>query len=823
MPTKKKESSPKSKKPDTKKAKKSAKADYDSSSIKVLKGLEAVKKRPGMYIGDTDDGTGLHHMVYEIVDNSIDEALAGYCDEISVKILADDCVEVKDNGRGIPTDMHEEGVSAAEVIMTKLHAGGKFDDNSYKVSGGLHGVGVSVVNALSEDLKLTIHRGGKTHEQQYSNGDPKSKLKVVGKSDQTGTEVIFTPSSTTFSNILYDFNILETRLKELSFLNSGLKINLSDDRTGKEVKFLHKGGLAEFVAFLNNKRTTVNSIFHFVKESKTGITIEVSLQWNDGYQENIQCYTNNIKQRDGGTHLVGFRTALTRTLNNFMEREGMNSKDKVATSGDDAREGLVAIVSVKVPDPKFSSQTKDKLVSSEVRPVVEQEVYKALSEYLLENPAEAKLIAQKIIDAARAREAARKARELTRRKGVFEGGGLPGKLSDCQEKDPSKSEIYLVEGESAGGSAKQGRDRHFQAILPLKGKILNVEKARLDKVLSSEEIVILITALGCGIKGEEWKEEKLRYHRIIIMTDADVDGSHIRTLILTLFYRHMPELIEKGYIYIAQPPLYKLKKGKQETYVKDDGSLRELLLAEILDDAKLVLNKKGESISGQALGKLISQHEKIQTIMNGLIHTYPMEVLERIKYIKLLKDLDSKKEVERWCKSLENGLNETADQGSYWRVSSKLSNESSLYEPHINLIKHGTIKDWVITKAFIRSKAYKDISGFGEDLVDLIKKDSYFELGGKKFEAINFAESIEGLLNASRKSFTISRYKGLGEMNASQLWDTTMDPETRRLGQVTINDAQAADDLFHALMGDEVEPRKDFIDQNAKFVTNLDI
>ena len=501
----------------------------------------------------------------------------------------------------------------------------------------------------------------------------------------------------------------------------------------------------------------------------------------------------------------------------------MNSKDKVATSGDDAREGLVAIVSVKVPDPKFSSQTKDKLVSSEVRPVVEQEVYKALSGYLLEKPAEAKLIVQKIIDAARAREAARKARELTRRKGVFEGGGLPGKLSDCQEKDPSKSEIYLVEGESAGGSAKQGRDRHFQAILPLKGKILNVEKARLDKVLSSEEIVILITALGCGIKGEEWQEEKLRYHRIIIMTDADVDGSHIRTLILTLFYRHMPELIEKGYIYIAQPPLYKLKKGKQETYVKDDGSLRELLLAEILDDAKLVLNKKGESISGQALGKLISQHEKIQTIMNGLIHTYPMEVLERIKYIKPLKDLDSEKEVKRWCKSLENGLNEAADQGSYWKVSSKLSNESSLYEPRINLIKHGTTKDWVVTKAFIRSKAYKDISGFGEDLVDLIKKDSYFELGGKKFEAINFAESIEGLLNASRKSFTISRYKGLGEMNASQLWDTTMDPETRRLGQVTINDAQAADDLFHALMGDEVEPRKDFIDQNAKLVTNLDI
>ena len=823
MPAKKKSSASKATKTNPKQTKKTTEESYDSSSITVLKGLEAVKKRPGMYIGDTDDGTGLHHMVYEIVDNSIDEALAGHCDEITVNILADDCVSVSDNGRGIPTDMHEEGMSAAEVIMTKLHAGGKFDDNSYKVSGGLHGVGVSVVNALSEDLKLTIYRAGKVHEQEYADGAPKGKLKVTGKTDRTGTEVKFIPSQTTFSDIVFQYDVLETKLRELSYLNAGLKIILTDERTSKKKEFFHKGGLAEFVAFLNTKRTTVNSIFHFVKESKDGITTEVALQWNDGYQENVQCYTNNIKQRDGGTHLVGFRTALTRTLNNYMDKEGMNNKEKISTSGDDAREGLVAVISVKVPDPKFSSQTKDKLVSSEVRPVVEQEVYKALTEYLLENPAEAKLVATKIIEAARAREAARKARELTRRKGVFEGGGLPGKLSDCQEKDPAKSEVYLVEGESAGGSAKQGRDRHFQAILPLKGKILNVEKARLDKVLSSEEIVILISALGCGIKGEEWQEEKLRYHRIIIMTDADVDGSHIRTLLLTLFYRQMPELIEKGYIYIAQPPLYKLKKGKQETYVKDDLELRELLVAEILDDAKLVLNKKGESITGQALGKFISQHEKIQNVVKGLTHIYPIELLEGIKHAHFIEGLDDDKELKKWCSNLEKYLNENAEQGSAWNVGPEKKDGSEHLEPSVTLVRHGTKSNWYLNKAFFKSKAYKDIASHGAELSDMFNKDSYFEISGKQIAVENFAHALEEVLLISERSFTKSRYKGLGEMNAEQLWDTTMNPDMRILGQVSIQDALAADELFHALMGDEVEPRKDFIDENAKLVVNLDV
>ena len=797
---------------------------YDSTNITVLKGLEAVKKRPGMYIGDTDDGTGLHHMVYEVVDNSIDEALAGHCDSVEVIILADDSVLVRDNGRGIPVDIHkQEGVSAAEVIMTKLHAGGKFDDNSYKVSGGLHGVGVSVVNALSKDLHLTIRRDGKVFEQHYSDGVPKAKLKATGKSENTGTEIKLTPSRETFSNVVFDFDILAAKLRDLSFLNAGLKIILEDQRVDKKKKFEHKGGLAEFVEYLNGKRNTINSIFHFGKENKEGISVEVALQWNDGYQESVNCYTNNIIQRDGGTHLVGFRTALTRALNKYMDKEGLLTKEKVTASGDDAREGWVAVVSVKVPDPKFSSQTKDKLVSSEIKPIVEQEVYKHLSNYLLEKPAEARMIATKIIEAARAREAARQARELTRRKGVFDGGGLPGKLSDCTEKDPGKSEVYLVEGESAGGSAKQGRDRKFQAILPLRGKIINVEKARIDKVLSSSEIITIITALGCGIKGEDWQPEKLRYHRIIIMTDADVDGSHIRTLLLTFFYRQMPELLEKGFIYTAQRPLYKLKKGKQEVYVRDDGELREQLLAEVLDETRLVLNKKGESIGGEALSKLIAQYQKAQDSVISLTHQYPEEILQASMYVKQLSDLKSDKKVKDWSKKLQERLNDSTLNGSRWEVKAKKNNEQKVTEPEIVLYRHGSETTWKLLPGFFRSKAYKDICSFGDHINGLLSKDSYFELNGSKFSVQNFSSSVEDLVEAAKKSFTMSRYKGLGEMNADQLWDTTMDPEARLLGQVGIEDAQKADELFNSLMGDDVEPRKIFIDENAKFVVNLDV
>ena len=803
--------------------------EYGAESIKVLKGLEAVRKRPGMYIGDTDDGTGLHHMIYEVVDNAIDEALAGHCDTVWVQLNGDGSATIRDNGRGIPTDMHkEEGVSAAEVIMTQLHAGGKFDQNSYKVSGGLHGVGVSVVNALSTLLKLRIWRNGKEHYMEFSGGDAIKPLEVVGDAPITedgtplsGTEVTFYPDAEIFTMTEFDLPTLEHRLRELAFLNSGVILTLRDERSGDpvETQLHYEGGIRAFVEYLDRNKVRQIEEAISIEGEKDGITVEVALQWNDSYHEQTLCFTNNIPQRDGGTHMAGFRAALTRQINNYAQESGIAKKEKVALSGDDAREGLSCVISVKVPDPKFSSQTKDKLVSSEVRPVVENILNDKLSQWLEEHPQDARKIVTKVVEAASAREAARKARELTRRKGALDISSLPGKLADCQERDASKAELFIVEGDSAGGSAKQGRERGFQAILPLRGKILNVERARFDKMLSSQEIGTLITAMGTGIGRDDFDIEKARYHKIIIMTDADVDGAHIRTLLLTFFYRQMPELIERGYLYIAQPPLYRAKRGNSVQYLKDDREMEQYLTAQGTEDAVLTLGD-GQQLAGPDLVRTVELARKAKGFLEPLSIKLPISVLEQATLAgalnpALLDDDGKRLEAAQTLAKHLDTLEEDYDRG--WH------GEAPMDEIVLWRMLRGVEQRHIIDGNILRSAEARAIAGILGELRELFEKGAQFVAKDKTWKINGPVDLVNAVMEYGRRGISVQRYKGLGEMNPDQLWETTLDPNVRSLLQVKVNHADEAEEVFSTLMGDVVEPRRDFIQSNALKVANLDV